>query len=434
MIDRVHRSRRVVIVGGGIAGLAAAYELQPPGVPFVLLESWTRASAASSSAKRSTATRSTAGPMPCSIQKPEGIKLCQELGLGDRLVPTKLPRLAFIQRGGRLHALAGRVGARHPHRSGVRSSGRGCSRGLARLRMGAELFVPRAPRRRRRIDWRLHDAPIRRGSDDVPRRTAARRHPRRRRRPVCRFARCSRDSPKRKRSHGSLLRAFRRQPAAMRRRPDGAFKSLPGGLSDMVSALVGSASGRIRSACEHAGHANRQTTATRFRVETRPAIELRAGAVVVLTPAFAAVDDPARARRRSSPRSAARFPTRRRRRSPWRSRATRFAHPLNGSGFVVPRVEKTGIMAGIVALVEMAEPRARRPRAAARVSSAARAIRARSSRPTPSWSATAMRALRPLLGITGEPLLTRVYRWERANAQHEVGHLDRLAADRDAHC
>ena len=37
-------------------------------------------------------------------------------------------------------------------------------------------------------------------------------------------------------------------------------------------------------------------------------------------------------------------------------------------------------------------------------------------------------ALRPLMGISGSPLLSRVYRWERANAQHEVGHLDRIAA------
>jgi oxygen-dependent protoporphyrinogen oxidase len=35
-------------------------------------------------------------------------------------------------------------------------------------------------------------------------------------------------------------------------------------------------------------------------------------------------------------------------------------------------------------------------------------------------------ALRPLLGIEGDPLFTRVYRWERANAQHEVGHLERM--------
>jgi oxygen-dependent protoporphyrinogen oxidase len=42
--------------------------------------------------------------------------------------------------------------------------------------------------------------------------------------------------------------------------------------------------------------------------------------------------------------------------------------------------------------------------------------------------ALALGALRPLLGISGEPLITRVYRWERANAQHEVGHLARLQA------
>jgi oxygen-dependent protoporphyrinogen oxidase len=36
--------------------------------------------------------------------------------------------------------------------------------------------------------------------------------------------------------------------------------------------------------------------------------------------------------------------------------------------------------------------------------------------------------LTPLLGIAAPPLLSRVYRWERANAQHEVGHLARMAA------
>jgi oxygen-dependent protoporphyrinogen oxidase len=39
-----------------------------------------------------------------------------------------------------------------------------------------------------------------------------------------------------------------------------------------------------------------------------------------------------------------------------------------------------------------------------------------------------MSALRPLLGIRGEPLFTRIFRWPRSNAQHEVGHLDRVAS------
>ena len=42
--------------------------------------------------------------------------------------------------------------------------------------------------------------------------------------------------------------------------------------------------------------------------------------------------------------------------------------------------------------------------------------------------ARSLAALRPLLRITGEPELTRVYRWERASAQHEVGHLARMEA------
>ena len=37
-------------------------------------------------------------------------------------------------------------------------------------------------------------------------------------------------------------------------------------------------------------------------------------------------------------------------------------------------------------------------------------------------------AIRPLLGITGDPQLARVYRWDRASAQHEVGHTARIDA------
>ncbi len=46
----------------------------------------------------------------------------------------------------------------------------------------------------------------------------------------------------------------------------------------------------------------------------------------------------------------------------------------------------------------------------------------------PSCLRCRLAALRPLLGIDGDPLLSRVYRFVRANAQHEVGHLDRMAA------
>jgi oxygen-dependent protoporphyrinogen oxidase len=41
--------------------------------------------------------------------------------------------------------------------------------------------------------------------------------------------------------------------------------------------------------------------------------------------------------------------------------------------------------------------------------------------------ARSLSAIRPVLGIRGEPLFARVYRFDRASAQHEVGHLDRVA-------
>src|SRR5437899_696074 len=131
---------RVVIVGGGIAGLATAYELNRGGVPFVLFESALRAGGVILSEELDGFTID-AGPDSLLVQKPDGIKLCQEIGLGERLVSTKPPRLAYIQRGGQLHALpAGSI-------LGIPTEVAPFFRTrlfswLGKLRMGAELLIP----------------------------------------------------------------------------------------------------------------------------------------------------------------------------------------------------------------------------------------------------------------------------------------------------
>src|SRR5258708_35700015 len=102
----------VAIVGGGIAGLAAAYELSRRGISFVVLERAPRAGGVIFSEHIDGFTID-GGPDALLIQKPEAIALCRELGLGDRLVSAKPPRIAYIQRGGRLHALPA------PPRSGI---------------------------------------------------------------------------------------------------------------------------------------------------------------------------------------------------------------------------------------------------------------------------------------------------------------------------
>src|SRR3954471_7981199 len=94
----------VVVIGGGIAGLTAAYDLNRRGISFVLLEGTGRAGGVIVSEQVAPFTID-AGPDALLIQKPDGIKLCQELGLGDRLVSTKPPRLAYIQKRGKLYPL-----------------------------------------------------------------------------------------------------------------------------------------------------------------------------------------------------------------------------------------------------------------------------------------------------------------------------------------
>jgi oxygen-dependent protoporphyrinogen oxidase len=101
------------------------------------------------------------------------------------------------------------------------------------------------------------------------------------------------------------------------------------------------------------------------------------------------------------------------------------AHPLNGSGFVVPRVERTGILAASW-LSSKWPHRAPDDHVLMRTFVGGARDPEALNQSDEELIALSLRALRPLLGITGDPTLTRVYRWERASAQHEVGHLNRL--------
>src|ERR1700730_6207372 len=130
----------VVIVGGGIAGLSAAYELPRHHLPFVVLEAGGRAGGVILSEEIDGYTID-AGPDSLLVQKPDGIALCEELGLGSELVPTKPPRLAYIQRGGRLHALpaASVLGIPTQVAPFLRTT---LFSWAGKLRMGAEVFIP----------------------------------------------------------------------------------------------------------------------------------------------------------------------------------------------------------------------------------------------------------------------------------------------------
>jgi oxygen-dependent protoporphyrinogen oxidase len=424
----------VVVVGGGIAGLATAYELSRRGIRFVILEHADRAGGVILS-EEVDGFAIDGGPDSLLIQKPEGITLCQEIGLGDRLVATKPPRIAFIQRRGRLHPLPAASVLGIPTRVGpfVRTK---LFTWRGKLRMGAELFVPRRTDgadesigsfMRRRFGREATDflaEPLLAGihAGDVNRLSLHALFPR--------FAEAER-------THGSLLRAFRanarlkpRAPSsgpmereASAERNEGAFKSLPGGLSEMIRALVriiGDAN--VRTGTEVTG----VTGPGPFTVRTAGAASYHARAVVLATPAYVTADilkdrDAEVARRcRDIPYASAVTVA-------LAFRRDAVAHPLDGSGFVVPRSEKNGILAASW-LSSKWPGRAPEGRVLMRTFLGGARDPWAIDESDAECVERSMDALRPLLGISGEPLFTRVYRWDRANAQHEVGHLARVAA------
>lgn len=413
----------VLIVGGGIAGLATAYELHRRGVRFRVLERENRAGGVILSEHVDGFTFD-AGPDALLIQKPAAIALCKELGLGDRLFPTTEPRAAFILRAGTLHPLPESSVLGIPRNVSALAATRLFSV-AGKVRMAAELFVKRKAdgagdesiasfigRRFGREAVTYLAEPLLAGihAGDVNKLSMRALFPR--------FLEAER-------KHGSVLRAFRqvRQPKSS----NGAFMSLPGGLEELVAALLRALPGdavSLKAAVRSIAQAGAGVPRYVATLDSGERVEARA--VVVCTPAFVAADllrgvDAELSRVCGS--------------IPYASSATvtvgfrreDVVHPLRGSGFVVPRVEGTTIMAAswISSKWRMRAPEgrvllrtfiggARDPRAMER--SDDELVRA------------SLTEMGTLLGIHGTPLFTRLHRWNRANAQHDVGHLDLVSA------
>src|SRR5213075_675016 len=91
-------------------------------------------------------------------------------------------------------------------------------------------------------------------------------------------------------------------------------------------------------------------------------------------------------------------------------------HSLVGSGFVVPRVEHTGILAASW-LSSKWPNRAPEDRVLTRAFFGGARDPQALERSDAELIQISLAALRPLMRIERDPLLTRVYRWDRGNAQ-----------------
>ena len=94
----------IVIIGGGISGLSAAFELTRRNAPFRLLEASPRAGGLIVTEQRDGFTID-AGADSMLGAKPAARDLCAEVGLAPLLQEMKTPRSAFVLAGDRLFAL-----------------------------------------------------------------------------------------------------------------------------------------------------------------------------------------------------------------------------------------------------------------------------------------------------------------------------------------
>jgi protoporphyrinogen/coproporphyrinogen III oxidase len=412
----------VAVVGAGVSGLAAAYELRKRKRSVIVLERQQRPGGIVVT-DRVGEFIVDGGPDSLLVQKPAAVALCNELGLGDRLFPTKLPRTAFVLRGGILHALPAASILGFPTR--LRPLLNSTLFGLpAKVRMAAEVIVPRrrasddesiAGFVRRRFGpeaVRYIAEPLLAGihAGDVERLSMRALFPRL----IDAEARA-----------GSVIRAFRRERGPLN--SDGVFRSFPNGLAELIEGLMKAVPKEsVRCGSNVIGIEK----ADGFTIHVAGQRSIHARAIVLAVPAFAAAE---LLRPIDAELSAACGSIR------YLSTATvvfafprdAVRHNLQGTGFVVPRGEGISITAG--AWVSSKWPQ-RAPEGHALLRAFLGGARDPDvlSRTDAELTATALEDLTAILDIRGLPSMTRVYRWDRSSPQQEVGHRD-LMRRIDAH-
>jgi oxygen-dependent protoporphyrinogen oxidase len=415
----------VAIIGGGITGLSAAHSLHKRGVPFVLLEA-----APFLGGVIRTETRDgfllEGGPDSILAQKPEGLALARELGLGERLVPTNPEfRDVYILRGGRLHALPEGMMLAIPTkilpflRSGLFSW-------PGKLRMGLDLVIPGrrgngdesiASFLRRRFGQEAVERlgePLLAGihSGDPERLSILGTFPR------------FRDLEKK---HGSLVRGTWAAPRPKRKpgeRPPSAFYSLRCGLRELVDALVVRLPRESLLTRRPVQEIARENGSWRLRLDRQDAVT--AERVIVAAPGP-----------RIAPALAGTAPVAARTLAgiPFASSATVLlgyrredvVHELGGYGMVVPRGE--GLRTTALSFVSTKFPY-RAPEGHVLLRGFLGGVRDEGvlSLTDEEMVGAVERDMKDLLGLRGRPVMTRVFRWPHGTPQLEVGHLERVAA------
>jgi oxygen-dependent protoporphyrinogen oxidase len=419
----------VVVIGGGIAGLAAAYRLsrEMPEARVTLLEATARLGGKIVT-EREDGFVVEGGPDSFLASKPRGVGLCQELGLGASLQGvTPQPRRAYVLSRGELHDLPEGLSGLVPTRLAPLVRSRLLSpAGKARVALDYLLPASRAIgdeslgafiRRRLGAEaWERLVEPLMAGiyAADGDRLSLAATFPQLR---------------QAEREHGGLIRgvlAGRRATATEPAAPS-AFLTPESGLDLLVTALAGQLrerGARVRLEAPVASIARERES---YHVRLADGATLPTDAVILATPAFVAADllaglDGALAADLAAiPHASSAIVSLAYRRED-------IPHPLDAHGYVVPRVEQSPILACTWSsrkwrhrapegweLLRVFIGRAGRGEEEIRGADDDRLV------------AMARAEVAARLGERAAPGLVRVQRWPRGIPQYLLGHPERVA-------
>ncbi len=425
----------IVIVGGGIAGLAAAYQLVQSRLPgeapphITVLERaphW----GGKILTERQAGFVVEGGPDTFLAAKPWALELCRELGIAERLQGTNPKQNAtYILKDGRLHPIPGGLTMMIPTEFGpmLRS---GLLSWAAKARMAADFVLPAraadadetmagfVSRRLGRGAYEALIEPLMSGiyAGDGDRLSIQATLP---------------YLPDLERAHGGLLRgalAARRGREKYGSPPQPGSRSLfltpAGGLGEIPAALVEFLTAHGVELRAGAAVERVRPISPGYELALADGESLSARAVILATPAYVSGALLAE----SAPELAGELAA-----IPYVSTATvslgyradQIRHPLDGYGYVIPRTE------GRVALA-CTWTSTKFPHRVPEGHVLLRVFIGRAGQEgaipwnEPGLIALARQELAQTLGIAAEPVLTRAYIWERAMPQYNTGHLARL--------
>ena len=444
-----HAPPHVIIIGGGVTGLSAAFYLdklaRAANLPmhYTLIERDLRLGGKilTDRIEHPAHFIIEGGPDSFVAQKPWGVDLIRELGLEDQLMgANEADRKTFILFNGKPYPMPDGLQLIVPTKFWpfVRSP---LLSPLGKLRMLLDVLIP--PKRdgadetladfvRRRFGTEALDKfgePLMSGihSSEAERQSLLATFPRFR---------------ALEEKHGSLIRgmrAHRRSNSATKDRQDqqlagpaalsaqiatSPFLTLRAGVGTLIDALAARLDGHLLTgrevhAIEHTPEADQ-----RYRVELDHGEVLAADAVILATPAFVAAD----LVRPFQPELAAELERMRYVSTATVTLAYRrrdIGEPLKGFGLIIPPSEQRRINACTMTSIKFAH---RAPDEYTLVR-----VFVGGSRTPDSFSlddvallALVRQELRAIVGIAAEPVWSRIYRWPQANPQYDVGHLDRL--------